>query len=179
MQGSKHQPDSCRSGVTMTLNMRRLFAVSAFAGLLLLLSPAATIQASPPLPCSSTDGEICTLPQPLMSDATASVRIACLNRGHFFYRVRPVDCDFFARFVTGRGERVRDIRTRSLVWSNWGRRLARAVGESSGGHFLVVLAYHRVSCGGGRSDYEFARIRRPPSDRSFRMKLATCGAQRL
>lgn len=132
-----------------------------------------------PVPCSAKERQSCTLRHLGSVEARPSVRIACLENGHFFYRAHPTNCAFFARFKTEEGERVRDIGARSLVWSNWGRRFARAVGRSLDGHRLVVLAYHRMSCGGRRRDYGFVRVRRPPSDRVFRMKLATCGAQRL
>lgn len=163
----------------MMQTFRYQIAVSLLAICLLLGASAARSDGSFPFPCSARESQGCTFPQLGSVQSRPSVRIACLENGHFFYRVRPADCAFFARFVTERGERVRDIGAQSLVWSNWGRRFARAVGRSLDGHRLAVLAYHRVSCDGRRRDYGFVRVRRPPSDRVFRMKLATCGAQRL
>lgn len=112
-----------------------------------------------------------------------STVVACLQHSEFQYLYQPRTCAFFARqyYPDGTLRRFRDIEGRELRWSDWGAKIAVAVGKWYTAEPMKVVAFDRVECSGGGSSYgKILVLGRPGGGKgAFHLRLARCGAKKF
>jgi hypothetical protein len=106
--------------------------------------------------------------------------IACLQHGEFRYFSRPASCDFFARqyFPNGLIRRYRDIGTKHMKWTAWGKPIAIGVGLSELAVPITVVASDQRRCPDGR--WYYGKVFTHSSvGHDQHLRLARCGAKRF
>jgi hypothetical protein len=119
-----------------------------------------------------------------IKDSSSKFLIPCFHKktGRYTAEVEPENCDLAG---PRNGKAFVEVPVTGIRWSKWGSFRSRgshgkttAFSDSPrpGGIGVRVIAYRRVSCGGGRVSYSWVNVFYPGNGLNIEIKLPSCNA---